>query len=429
MATGILSGADERLSSLSIAIVDFDTPSVSNLYPSIVGPYVRNAFEAQFSNNQHLDYQFPNASVFQDDASKVYKAVHNHQYWAAVVIHANATNSLITAALANDTSYNPRLAATIVVNEARDFQTYEAYITPTLDHLAISIASGFEPIWVESLASGLLPNSSFPITTQTLALGISFSFLNIRSVTPSTSFSIITVNIIYLVLISFYSCTFFMHTHILFIIRQPALRFSSLVIYRWFAAMTAYFFFALVYSLVTLTVQTPFSRPSRVTDPTGIAFTAQSTDLGPASAFFTYLALNFLGTAALGITSENVAMFLSLISSLPYSLLFLLFWMASNICTSFNPLELASPFYMWGYGWPMYNIVEGTKTLTLGTRSNLAINFSVLAGWVALGTIVFPLACWLMKWKGERVAAKSIASESEHTMAIDLDGRASPSTV
>lgn len=412
MSTGILSGADQRLSALSVAVVDFDTPSVLNLFPSIVGPYIKEGFESEFSHDQHLDYQFPSAAVFHHDASKVYEAVYNHQYWAAVIIHANATNSLIESALLNDTSYNPRLAATIVVNEARDFYTYEAYITPRLDHLALAISSAFEPRWLDILKHGILPNSSFPITSQTLALGVSFSFQNIRSATPATAFSITTVNVIYLVLISFYSCTFFMHTHILFIIRQPALKFSSLVVYRWCATMAAYLLFALVYSLVTLTVQMPFSAPSRQIDPTGIAFTARSTDFSPVAAFFTYFALNFLGTAALGLVSENMAMFLSLISSLPYSLLFLLFWMASNICTSFSSLELASQFYKWGYGWPMHNLVEGSKTLILGVRSDLAMNFSVLAGWVVLGTIVFPLACWLMKWKGDRVAAKSIESDS-----------------
>lgn len=425
MATGISSGVDERISSLSVAVVDLDSASSTDTVAPIVGPYIRSAFESQFNHNQHLNYRFPNPVDFHNDAAKVYEAVYKHDYWAAVVIHADATTSLMDAALLNDISYNPRLAATIVCNEARDFQTYESYITPILDHLALSIASSFEPYWLDSINNGLVPNGSSSSTT--LSPGISFSFLNIRPAAPSSTFPVTTVNIIYLILISFYSCTFFMHTHILFIVRQPTLRFSSLVIYRWCATMTTYLFFALMYSLVTLTIGVPFSRSSHQTDPTGVRFTTESTSFGPIGNFFTYLALNFVGTAALGLASENMAMFLSFTSSLPYSLLFLLFWIASNVSTSFYSLELAGPFYTWGYGWPMYNLVEGTKTLVLGVRSNLTVNFAVLAAWVAAGTIAFPLACWLMRWKGIRAASeKRSESISENSMQVVVDERVTP---
>lgn len=419
MGTAALSGAEKRISNIAIAIVDLDNTSFDQSSVPIVGPYIRAAFELEFRQDQHLNYEFPSIIPFQNDVTRIYQAVYDHDYWAAVIIQPNATQSLLNAFLQGNTSYDPSLAATIVYNKARDSQTYGEYVMPKLDHLALEISSSFEAYWSQSVSSITLPSRSFPKRPQILSPGISFSFMDLsQTISPTTS-SITTINVIYLILISFYSCTFFMHTHILFVIHHPSLKFSHLIIYRYCATMTAYFFFALAYSLIALTLQVPVSHSTQRHDPSGLTFTltnSSSSTFSSTTAFLAYFSLNFLGTTALGIISENMAMLLSLFSALPYSLLFLLFWMASNIATSLNPLDLAGAFYKWGYAWPMYNVVEGTKTLVLGMRSNLTTNFAVLGAWVVLGTVVFPLACWMMRWRGIRVMG------SDESMSSGGDG-------
>lgn len=54
--------------------------------------------------------------------------------------------------------------------------------------------------------------------------------------------------------------------------------------------------------------------------------------------------------AALGLPCENMAMILGA----PYSSIFLIFWVISNVSTGFYALDLAPSFFRWGYVWPLH---------------------------------------------------------------------------
>ena len=54
---------------------------------------------------------------------------------------------------------------------------------------------------------------------------------------------------------------------------------------------------------------------------------------------------------ALGLACENMAMFLGM----PWTGLWLIFWVITNVTTSFSNLAVLPGFYHWGYAWPLHN--------------------------------------------------------------------------
>ena len=79
----------------------------------------------------------------------------------------------------------------------------------------------------------------------------------------------------------------------------------------------------------------------------------------------------------------------------PWTQVFLIFWVISNVTTGFFPNEVLSNFYKWGLAWPFYHIVKGASTLIFGTKNWLGLNFGVLIAWVAISYALFPLSIWL----------------------------------
>lgn len=415
---GVLFNVKENLHHATVAVVDFEGLAPYAAYQPVVGPFVKNALEAEVASRpDHLGFIFLNPSVFDNDPLKVRLAVLNEDYWAAIVINANATALLTQAVEEGNATYDPFGAASIMYNQARDVESYNFYIVPVLDRLALSITTSFASTWARNVFSDQSFNvSSYSQAPQAVSPGIAFTTLNLRPFDPPTAIPTISIGLIYLIIIAFFSFTFFVPTHMKFILPNPGaphppLKFYQLIIYRWCATMTAYFFLALAYSLVSLAFLIPFSH----TPPADLSLDGHWTPFQPIlnanylghATFFVYWMLNFVGMAALGLACENMAMLLSALSPLPYSALFLIWWVITNVSTGFYTLELASDFYQWGYAWPLRQIVEGSKTLVFGTKNRLGLNFGILFAWIAVSTMLFPLACWVMRWKSIKEKKKS----------------------
>lgn len=164
--------------------------------------------------------------------------------------------------------------------------------------------------------------------------------------------------------------------------------------------MVSYVFISLAYSLVSLAFQIPFWKPSA--SPTEVAFNATAYGRG---SFPVYWMINFVGMMALGLACENVAMLVGQ----PWTALWLIFWVISNVATAFYSLDLAPGFFRWGYAWPLHNIVEASRSTLFDLHSRIGLNLGVLFAWVAVNTVLFPLACYFQRWKMEndkRVAEK-----------------------
>lgn len=161
----------------------------------------------------------------------------------------------------------------------------------------------------------------------------------------------------------------------------------------------AYFFLSLAYSLLSLAFQINFSgtdpAPSQ-TLPTLIA--NGNPDAFGKATFVVYWMLNYLGMIALGLACENVAM----IVGQPWTGLWLIFWVITNVATAFYDIDIEPRFYYWGYAWPLHNIVEASRSILFDLHSRLGLNFGVLAAWAAVNTALFPAACYWMRFKTKK---------------------------
>lgn len=177
---------------------------------------------------------------------------------------------------------------------------------------------------------------------------------------------------------------------------RPPLKFRQQIIWRWVTTMIGYFFLSLAYSLISLAFQINFSGGNPVTSHTEVTNSSYGNPDGYGKAtFMVYWMLNYVGMIALGLASENMAMMVGL----PWMGMWLIFWVITNVSTSFYDVALEPGFYRWGYAFPLHNIVEGSRSILFDLHSRLGINFGVLFAWAAINTAFFPICCWFMRWK------------------------------
>ncbi|PMD49468.1 uncharacterized protein K444DRAFT_658023 [Hyaloscypha bicolor E] len=239
--------------------------------------------------------------------------------------------------------------------------------------------------------------SNIQAAPQAVDPAIGFSTFNLRPFYPPVAIPAITIGLIYLIIISFFSFSFYLPIHMKFIQRQRPLHFYQLIILRWIATVTTYLFLSLFYSLISLAFQIPFSSgPAPHTEVANPA-----TVYGKGS-FPVYWMIDFVGMKALGLACENVAM----VVGMPYTSFWLIFWVITNVSTSFYSITLAPGFYRWGYAWPLHHIVNASRTILFDTHSQIGLNFGVLFAWCAVNTALFPICCWFMRWKTMRQKKK-----------------------
>jgi len=411
---GVLFRVKDNLPNVTVAVVDFDgqLPPYRNTAP-LVGPAVVRAALAELTARyDHLGYSVRSPSEYNNDPMAVREAVHKESIWAAIIINNNATALLRHAVEVGNASYDPLGAAQIIYSQARDIESYNQYVSPVLTRLASDITTSFGRSWTSSvLTNTSLDIATYSTTPQALSPAIGFSIFNLRPFDPPTAIPAVSIGLIYLIIIAFFSFGFFVPTHMKFVLPNrnaphPPLRFAQLIIWRYFATIVAYFFLALCYSLVSLAFQIPFEH---IPPPGGWSVTnvADNANYAGRATFAIYWMLNFCGMTALGLACENVAM----IVGQPWTALWLIFWVITNVSTGFYSLDLAPQFYRWGYAWPLRQIVYASRTLLFSTHDQLGRNFGILAAWIVAGTVLYPFCCYFMRWKTIQQRKKATAFE------------------
>lgn len=341
------------MSSLVVWVVDFDgqVAPYSDITP-VVGPMVVKTAQSLLATSGTVGWQSQPASAFNYDPIAVRQAIYAEKAWAAIIINPNATALLQQAVNNGNASYDPMGAAQVVYVEARDETTLDNYVVPQLQQLQTQVTSSFGQIWAGQVLSRASTDATvltnIQAAPQALNPAISFSTFNLRPFFPETATPAVTIGLIYLIIISFFSFSFYLPIYMKFI--QPEghrpLKFYQLIIWRWVATVTAYLFLSLFYSLISLAFQIPFT-----------ASAAPHTEvMNPATAyghgsFPVYWMINYVGMIALGLACEIVAM----VVGMPWTTFWLIFWVISNVSTSFYSITLAPHFYYWGYAWPLHN--------------------------------------------------------------------------
>ena len=353
MYWAVLFNTEQNLSSLDVFVVDFDgTQAPYTGVTPLIGPLITQTTEKMISSGQsggHLGFMTMDPAFFNHDPMEVRKAVYDYKAWAAIVINANATALLQQAVQQGNASYDPLGACQTIWVEARDQDSVFEYVFPSLVKLQTEITSTFGQMWTAMV----LKNTSIPVTNlqavpQALSPAIGFSMFNLRPFGPPVAIPAVTIGLIYLIIIAFFSFTFFLPIYSKLVTPggHPTIKFWKFILIRWMGTILAYFFMSLAYSFISLAFQIPFDNPTA--PETMVANNANSYGKGT---FVVYWMINFIGMIALGLACENVAMTIGQ----PWTAMWLIFWVITNVATAFYSLDLAPKWYYWGYAWPLHN--------------------------------------------------------------------------
>ncbi|KAI4124296.1 MAG: hypothetical protein LQ338_004871 [Usnochroma carphineum] len=336
MYWAVLFHVEENTSSLTVFVVDFDgrvAPFTGGT--PLVGPMITQTTEMMLSAPEpHLGYDTIDPSVFDYDPILVRQAVFDWKAYAAIIIMPNATAMLQQAVDQANTTYDPLGACQIVYVEARDQDTYYEYILPQLSTLETQVTSKFGQMWTSMvLQNTTIPRGNLQRVPQALSPAIGFSQFNLRPFRPAVVTPAVSIGLIYLIILSFFSFAFYLPIHMKFLTpgEHPPLKFPSFVVWRWIATIAAYFFLSLAYSIISLAFQIPFANHSAPT--TEVANNPEPYGKGT---FVVYWMINYVGMIALGLACENVAM----VIGQPWTAMWLIFWVISNVSTSFYSLDL-----------------------------------------------------------------------------------------
>ncbi|OAL06466.1 hypothetical protein IQ06DRAFT_207984 [Phaeosphaeriaceae sp. SRC1lsM3a] len=405
---GALFRQAKNIHKLGIAVVDFDGIAPYADTTPFIGPFVTQAIERLIEAGGAPGYTFYKPQDFNNDPLSVRESVYNFDAWAAVVINPNATALLEAAVRQGNSSYDPLGACQITYNSARDQTTSASYIVPSMTVLQKRVVSDFGRAWITHLLNENISVSDMNIASapQAISPGIEFSVYDLRPFGPPIATPAVSIGLIYLIIISFFSFTFFLPIHLKYLAPKghPPLIFEQLIAWRYIATVTSYFFLSLVYSLVSLAFLMPMDRPSG-----SHVWPTQNPNAYGRGTFVVYWMGNWVGMIAFGLASENMAMVLGT----PWTALWLIFWVISNVATGFYALELAPKFYYWGYAWPMHNIVGLTRSILFDLHPRVGLNFGILFAWCAIGTVLFPICCYYMRWKTVRAKKNAAAKEVE----------------
>ncbi|KAJ4301246.1 hypothetical protein N0V90_003337 [Kalmusia sp. IMI 367209] len=373
---GALFNQEKRIGSLGVWVVDFDGQGYDNIEP-FVGPFVTQSVRSVIdASNHHLGYTFRSPADFGHDPLKVRESVYDFQAWGAIVINANATALLEAAVRDRNSSYDPLGSCQLIINSARDQSTTSSYIIPAFTAIQKVAVSNFGRQWIPRLlANASTDNSDLGAVPQAVSPGIEFTIYDLRPFAPPIATPAVSIGLIYLIILSFFSFTFFLPIHLKYLSPRghPPLHFTHLIAWRYVATVVSYFILSCVYSLVSLTFLMPMSNSNG-----SHAWPSSNPNAYGSGTFVVYWMVNWLGMTALGLASENMAMLLGT----PYTALWLIFWVISNVSTGFYPISLESRFYRWGYAWPIHNVAELTRQILFDLHPRIGLNLGILIVWV-----------------------------------------------
>ncbi|KAI1152957.1 MNNG and nitrosoguanidine resistance protein [Nemania diffusa] len=411
---GVFYNVENNLRALEVHVVDFDSqvPPYDNV-TAIVGPaftdLVRQIHSA--SLHQSLGYRIIPPGEYRYDPTAVRRGVYNWDAWAAIVINPNATSMLLSAVRVGNASYDPTGAVQYIIQTARQETTTYNYILPQLQIVTSQFVSQFGASWSRML----LTNNSFsPLAMAQAPAAVNPAVMpltiDLRPFGPLTATPTVTIALIYLIIVAFFSFSFFLPIHNKYVQPQghPPLHFWQLIIWRWLATVVLYLFVSLTYSLVSVAFGVPFWRPPGPATEPAISATAYGR-----GSFLAYWAVNFLGMTALGVACENAAMVLGA----PWTALWLVFWVITNVSTAFYSVELAPRFYAWGRAWPLHHVVRATRQILFDLRSEMGTNIAVLLAWIVVGSALFPLCCYFMRWRTEREQRAALRERGRYVVS------------
>lgn len=209
----------QNLGALVVYVVDFDGAFAPyNDVTPVVGPAITQLAEQMVNGaTPTLAYTIVEPSVFNNDPMQVRQAVYDWEAWAAIIINPNAT-SLLSAAIQNgNTSYDPLGACQLVFIDSRDDTNWYDFLNPQLSMFQTEATSMVGEMWTKQVMQEAATNTALVTNAarvpQALSPAIGFSQYNLRPFFPYTAIPAVSIGLIYLIIISFFSFSFYLPIH------------------------------------------------------------------------------------------------------------------------------------------------------------------------------------------------------------------------
>ncbi|CZT13920.1 related to SNG1 Probable transporter conferring resistance to nitrosoguanidine (MNNG) when overexpressed-unknown biological function [Rhynchosporium agropyri] len=375
---GILSiywGADHSLQFnlpvFTVAVIDFDGGEV--------GPYLQQMAAAERSANPKmtLGYVSEPGSKYDFSNERVMHALKQEDFWFGIVIQSNATTAMNYAYENGNTSYDPTGSVHLIYEEGRNALTINTLAYPTILSFMRDFVSKFAKQKQSSLRTANIGDTAAVERQIENPIPISFSVFNTAPYVPSTAEAATEIGTIYLIIISFVSVLMFGSLSEMMMGKVSLVKYYT---YRMTVLPILYFFLSLLYLALSCAWKIDFGK------------------YYGASGYVIYWMLSWCAMTAFGLVVENVHNVLGQ----PFTPVFFVFWVISNVATGFYPVELLSNFYRWGLAWPLRHDLIGAKAIIFGTKNLLGLNFGVLLAWVGISLLLQPFTIWVQLKKNKK---------------------------
>lgn len=218
---GALFRVEQNLHRLKIYVVDFDGRAApyntSDIQP-VVGPAITQlAREIVASSEPNLGYEVMPPSVFGYDPIQVRQAIYDWDAWAAIIVNANATALLQSAVQNGNTSYDPLGACQLVYIDSRDDINWYNFLGPLTTAFTTAAISTVGEKWTGQVLQDARDNATLlrnaASVPQALSPAIGFSQYNLRPFYPYQAIPAVSIGLIYLIIVSFFSFSFYLPIH------------------------------------------------------------------------------------------------------------------------------------------------------------------------------------------------------------------------
>ncbi|PBP25870.1 hypothetical protein BUE80_DR003154, partial [Diplocarpon rosae] len=304
-------------------------------------------------------------------------ALKQEEFWFGIVVQANATTAMNYAYDVGNTTYDPTGSIHLIYEEGRNSLTIMQLGYPKVLGFMNEFVLKFAKQKQESLRAANMGNTAALARQAATPLPVSFAIYNTAPYTPSTAEAATEIGTIYLIIISFLSVLMFGALNEAMMGKVSLVRYY---IYRMTILPVLYFFLSLLYLALSCAWKIDFGK------------------FFGASGYVIYWMLSWVAMMAFGLAVENV----NNVLGQPFTPVFFVFWVISNVATGFYPVELLSSFYKWGLAWPLRHDLIGAKAIIYGTKNLLGLNFGVLIAWVAVSLILQPFTIWLQLRKNKK---------------------------
>ncbi|KAJ7651272.1 hypothetical protein FB45DRAFT_1018623 [Roridomyces roridus] len=251
-------------------------------------------------------------------------------------------------------SANLTMAVAAVDGSYKSCRVHKAIAAAQLDAITHQFALQF----IANLSTSANAATLLSSPPQLVARPIYYTIANLRPFDVPIASAVTFVGLIYLVILSFFVV-------MLAATAREASGFEAL----------AYFFIALIYTLLSRVFHLPFDR----------RFGSAGFDI--------FWMLNWLSMLACGLALEAM---LTLLTQrfVPF---FLMLWIISNVLTSVFPIQVLPHVYRDGYAFPFYNVSRAIRAIIFGTKNDLGLNFGVLIARVVLLCGTVALFQWFVR--------------------------------